>query len=206
MIRDIDKIVRDLEEKRNNDIILKKNKLEEMFYQDPDLLEVLGQKEKQPLNQYADPNNPTDEELEERRKILDYNERISHKQIIPFLKLNELQKEVVNFIMFDIEDSLIRYGTSDAIKQQNIVVMCLVQEDDMDTQYGIQRADLLSYIVRDLLCWTNALGSQLRLASDYPEVTDSKYYCRTLKFIIEAPNVVKGHMGKNNKYDRFQNI
>jgi len=206
MIRDIDKIVRDLEEKRNNDIILKKNKLEEMFYQDPDLLEVLGQKEKQPLNQYADPNNPTDEELEERRKILDYNERISHKQIIPFLKLNELQKEVVNFIMFDIEDSLIRYGTSDAIKQQNIVVMCLVQEDDMDTQYGIQRADLLSYIVRDLLCWTNALGSQLRLASDYPEVTDSKYYCRTLKFIIEAPNVVKGHMGKNNKYDRFQSI
>ena len=206
MIRDIDKIVRDLEEKRNNDIILKKNKLEEMFYQDPDLLEVLGQKEKQPLNQYADPNNPTDEELEERRKILDYNERISHKQIIPFLKLNELQKEVVNFIMFDIEDSLIRYGTSDAIKQQNIVVMCLVQEDDMNTQYGIQRADLLSYIVRDLLCWTNALGSQLRLASDYPEVTDSKYYCRTLKFIIEAPNVVKGHMGKNNKYDRFQNI
>lgn len=206
MIRDIDKIVRDLEEKRNNDIILKKNKLEEMFYQDPDLLEVLGQKEKQPLNQYADPNNPTDEELEERRKILDYNERISHKQIIPFLKLNELQKEVVNFIMFDIEDSLIRYGTSDAIKQQNIVVMCLVQEDDMDTQYGIQRADLLSYIVRDLLCWTNALGSQLRLASDYPEVTDSKYYCRTLKFIIEAPNVVKGHMGMNNKYDRFQNV
>ena len=108
--------------------------------------------------------------------------------------------------MFDIEDSMIRYGTSDAIKNQNIVVMCLVHEDDMDTPYGIQRTDLLSYIVRDLLCWTNALVSQLKLASDYPDITDTKYYCRTLKFSIEAPNVVRGHMGMNNKYDRFQNV
>lgn len=206
MIRDIDKISRDLEEKKNNDIILKKNKLEQLFYQDPDLLEVLGQKEKQPLNQYTDPSNPTEEELEERRRINDYNERITHRQIVPFLKLNGLQKEVVNFLMFDIEDSMIRYGTSDAIKNQNVVVMCLVHEDDMDTPYGIQRTDLLSYIVRDLLCWTNALGSQLKLASDYMEVTDTKYYCRTLKFSIEAPNVVRGHMGMNNKYDRFQNV
>ena len=87
MIRDIDKISRDLEEKKNNDIILKKNKLEQLFYQDPDLLEVLGQKEKQPLNQYADPSNPTEEELEERRRINDYNERITHRQIVPFLTL-----------------------------------------------------------------------------------------------------------------------
>ena len=37
-------------------------------------------------------------------------------------------------------------------------------------------------------------------------IEDTKYYCRTLKFSIEAPNVVRGHMGMNNKYDRFQNV
>ena len=41
------------------------------------------------------------------------------------------------------------------MKIQTLIVMCLVHEDDLDTEYGIVRTDLLSYIVKDLLCWTN---------------------------------------------------
>ena len=75
--------------------------------------------------------------------------------------------------------------------------------DDMDTPYGIVRTDLLSYLVKDLLCWSNDLGMQLKCTNDFCDIVDSKYYCRTLKFTIDAPNVNPGHRGMNNFYDGF---
>jgi len=202
MKRDISNIKRDLENKNNNDIILKKNKIMEMFKNDPDLIEILGQKPKRPLNKFVDKNNPTEEELKLRKEIEEYNERIKHEQIVPWLKLNGIQKEVLNFVMFDIDDTDVSY-TNNVIKNQYIIVMCLVHEDDMETEYGIPRTDLLDYIVKDLLCWTNALGSQLKCVNDFQDIVDSKYYCRTIKFRVECPNNVQGG---GNKYDRFQRI
>lgn len=200
MKRDIDKIVRDLENQKNNDIIYKKKKLEKMFKEDPDLIELLGQKPKRPLNKFADKNNPTEEELAERKEIEEYNEKIQHEQIVPWLKLNGIQKEVLNFIMFDIDDTDVSY-VNNVIKNQYLIVMCLVHEDDMETEYNIPRTDLLDYIVKDLLCWTNALGMQLKCVNDFNDIIDSKYYSRTIKFKIEAPNNLGN--GVNNRYDRF---
>ena len=202
MKRDLANIVRDLEDKKNNDIIWKKSKIMEMFKEDPDLIELLGQKPRRPLNRYLDPENPTEEEKELRKEIEEYNEKIQHEQIVPWLKLNGLQKEVLNFIMFDIDDSDVSY-TNNIIKNQYLIVMCLVHEDDMETEYNISRTDLLDYIVKDLLCWTNALGMQLKCINDFQDIVDSKYYCRTLKFKIEAPNNVQGG---GNKYDKFRHI
>jgi len=199
MKRDIANIMRDLENKKNNDIILKKYKLMKMFKEDPDLLEILGQKPRRPLNKLSSP--PTEEELKERQEIEDYNERIQHDQIVPWLKLNGIQKEVLNFIMFDIDDTDVSY-TNNIIKNQYLIVMCLVHEDDMETEYGIARTDLLDYIVKDLLCWTNALGMQLKCVNDFQDIIDTKYYARTIKFKIEAPNNIMNNRG-SNKYDRL---
>jgi len=201
MTRDIANIIRDLEDKKNNDIIWKKNKLLTMFKEDPDLIELLGQKPKRPLNKFADKDNPTDDELKERQEIEEYNERIQHEQIVPWLKLNGIQKEVLNFIMFDIDDTDVSY-VNNVIKNQYLIVMCLVHEDDMETEYNIPRTDLLDYIVKDLLCWTNALGMQLKCVNDFNDIIDTKYYARTIKFKIEAPNNLTGNRG-GNKYDRF---
>ena len=71
MIRDIKNITRDLENKKNNDIIYKKNKLLQIFNEDPDLNEILGKKDKRPLNKYTDKNNPTSQELNERNLIVE---------------------------------------------------------------------------------------------------------------------------------------
>ena len=201
MQRDIANIIRDLENKKNNDIIWKKDKLMKMFKEDPDLLEILGQKPKRPLNKLSNP--PTDEELKERQEIEDYNELIQHDQIVPWLKLNGIQKEVLNFIMFDIDDTDVSY-TNNIIKNQYLIVMCLVHEDDMDTEYGVARTDLLDYIIKDLLCWTNALGMQLKCVNDFNDIVDSKYYARTLKFKIQELNSANGFREGvgGNKYDR----
>lgn len=203
MNRDIANIVRDLEDKTNNDIIWKKNQIEKALYEDPDLLEILGSKEKRPLNKFADPSNPTEEELNTRKIIEEYNEKITHKQIVPYLRLGEIQKEVLNFIMFDIRDNDVSY-TNNVIKDQQLIVMCLVSEDDMETEYGVLRTDLLSYIIRDLFCWSNSLGLRLKLVNDYPDIIDARYYSRTMKFKIEAVNT--SGVGVYNRHDRFSKI
>lgn len=205
MKRDIENIKRNLEDKKNNDIIYKKHLLKEMFEKDPDLNEILNKKEKRPLNKFVDPNSPTSEELKLRKEIEEYNKKVGKSQIIDFLKLNGINTEVLNFIMFDIKDDSVSY-VNEMIKTQQLIVMCLVHEDDIETEYGIGRHDLLSYIVKDLLCWTNALGMQLKCIGDYGDIVDFKYYCRTIKFVINAPNINNGYMGMNNKYDRFRKI
>lgn len=191
MNRNIQKIVRDLEDKKNNDIIWKKNQLKKIFNEDPDILELLGKREKRPYTA-----NMT---VEQKKEVDNYNAAISHEQIVPWLKLNGIQKEVLNFIMFDIDDQDVSY-TNNIIKNQYLVVMCLVHEDDMETEYEITRVDLLDYVVRDLLCWSNCLGSQLKLINDFSDIVDAKYYCRTLKFKIETINGVRN--GAINPHDR----
>lgn len=202
MKRNIKGIIRDLDSRSNNDIIYKKQKLLDMFNEDPDLKDVLGVLEPKPLNKYADSSNPTEEELKIRQEIIEYNERIKHEQIVPYLKLNGLQKEVLNFIMFDVRDDGADYY-NDTIKKQYIEIMCVVHEDDMETEYGILRTDLLGFIVRDLLCWSNALGFHVILEEDRPYILDADYYSRRMRFLIKVPNVVNGHMGRLNKYDNY---
>lgn len=203
MIRDISSITRDLEKKHNNDIIFKKYMIEKMFKEDPDILELLGKPEKRPLNKYIDKDNPTEEELVKRQEILDYNEKIEHEQIVPFLKLNGVQKEVLNFIMFDIDDNGTSYSNK-AIKNQYLIIYIVIHENDMYTEYGVTRADLIDYAIRDLLCWSNVLGKQMKLQEDTPMIMDTNYYIRRMKFYIEMPNVVNNHMGMNNIHDRWQ--
>ena len=192
MNRNIVDIKRDLENKKNNDIIWKKNKLKECFESDPDLLEVLGKKERRFITA-----NMTDEQ---KKQVADYNEAIQHEQIVSWLKLNGIQKEVLNFIMFDIRDEDVSY-TNNIIKNQYLIIMCLVHEDDMETEFEIPRTDLLDYIVKDLLCWSNCLGMQLKEVFDAPDIIDTKYYCRTIKFKIETVNQV--NVGARNKYDKY---
>jgi hypothetical protein len=204
MKRDITGISRDLDSRNSNDIIYKKDQLMKMFNEDPDLKEVLGEKHPRPLNKFLDSNNPTEEELKRRQEIMDYNAKIQHEQIVPWIKLNDVQKEVLNFIMFDITDTTDRYGRGGkAVKNQLIEVYVVVHEDDMMTEYGITRTDLLSYIIRDLLCWTNAMGRQWWCYEDKPLIIDGGYYARRMRFFVKAPNVVNGHMGTNNFHDDF---
>lgn len=200
MKRNITDINRDLDDKQRNDIIYKKHIIENIFNSDPDLNEILGKREKIPLNRFIDKLHPSQKELEEREFINEYNQRIERKQIVPFLKLNGINKEVLNFVMFDIDDNSVD-NYNKVIKYQILTVMCLVHEDDMDTEYGVIRTDLLSYIVKDLLCWSNILGNQLKCINDFCDIIDSRYYCRTLKFQIDCPNNL--YAGRNNRYDRF---
>lgn len=205
MQRDINKL-RDLESGTGNlenyDIIRKKKIVQDILVNDPDIREILGAKEPLPLNQYYDPKNPTEDELKARQEILSYNQNITHEQIVPWIKLNGIQKEVLNFILFDIYDDRVSY-TNKVIKNQYLEIMILCHEQSMDTEYEIPRTDLLDWIIKDLFNWSNVLGNQLKLTSDNIRIVDNIYYCRTLLFLMTTSNGVFGT--GNNPYDRFKN-
>ena len=69
--------------------------LKEMFEEDPDIKEVLRVLEPKPLNEYLDPNNPTEAELRIRQEIIEYNEK-QHANAFCLINI----KEIGNCISF----------------------------------------------------------------------------------------------------------
>ena len=78
---------------------------------------------------------------------------------------------------------------------------CICHLDDMKTEFGIDRHDLLAYLVRDIFHWSNDFGLQFKLVYNKESTIDSDYYCRTLKFERECTNSLN-KATRNNNYDR----
>ena len=71
----------------------------------------------------------------------------------------------------------------------------------MKTKYGMDRHDLLAYLVRDVFNWTNDFGLQFKLVYNKESTIDSDYYCRTLKFERECTNGLN-KATRSNAHDR----
>jgi hypothetical protein len=74
------------------------------------------------------------------------------------------------------------------MKTQYIQFNVICHLDDMKTKYGIDRHDLLGFLIRDTFNWTNMFGLQFKLIYNKESSVDSDYYCRTLKFEATKPN------------------
>ena len=75
--------------------------------------------------------------------------------------------------------------------------------DDIHTKYGIDRHDLIGYLIRDLFNWTNRFGLQFKLIYNKESTLDSDYYCRSLKFeAIRLNSLNKARMDNSN--DKFR--
>lgn len=164
-------------QKCDDDIIEMKRLIKQKLISDPDILEAL--------------NNPDIEDSPD--EFLDTN-------IFGFIRIPQTQDTVRNFICFtvdDIEDH--RYNTH--FKVQQIQFSCICHLEDMKTKYGIDRHDLLAYIVRDIFNWSNDFGLQFKLVYNKESAVDSDYYCRTLKFERECTNSLN-KATRSNFYDR----
>jgi hypothetical protein len=82
--------------------------------------------------------------------------------------------------------------------------MIFVNENKLETEFeNITKADLLSYIVKDLLHQSNIGGMHMSIYSNEPKITDNEFYMRELRFVINSPNFMADH-GSTNRYDRFR--
>lgn len=168
-------------QKVNDDIIEIKRLIKQKLISDTDILEALHSK--------IDIDSP-DEFLD--------------NHIYGFIRIPTTQDTVRNFICFtvdDIEDH--RYNSH--MKVQQIQFVCICHLDDMKTEFGIDRHDLLGYIVRDIINWSNDFGPQFKLVYNKESTIDSDYYCRTLKFERECTNSLNKAI-RSNPYDRDRSV
>ena len=164
----------------DDDIITMKRLIKQKLIADTDILEALNNK---------------DIDIDSPDEFLDTN-------IFGFIRIPSTQDTVRNFICFTVDDiEEDRYN--EVIKVQYIQFNCICHLDDMKTDYGIDRHDLLGALVRQNFNWTNMFGLQFKLIGNKESTVDSDYYCRTLKFMAQKPNSLnKARM--DNPYDKLR--
>ena len=164
--------------KVDDDIISMKRLIKQKLIADTDILEALNNK---------------DIDIDSPDEFLDTN-------IFGFIRIPQTQDTVRNFICFTVDDvEADRYNTH--MKIQQIQFNCICHLDDMKTDYGIDRHDLLGYLVRSVFNWSNDFGIQFKLVYNKESTIDSDYYCRTLKFERECTNSLN-KARRDSPYDR----
>lgn len=165
-------------QKCDDDIIEMKRLIKQKLIADPDILEAL--------------NNP-DIPLDSPDEFLDVN-------IFGFIRIPHTQDTVRNFICFTVDD-IEDHQYNSHFKVQQVQFTCICHLDDMKTKYGIDRHDLLGFLVRSVFNWSNDFGLQFKLVYNKESTIDSDYYCRTLKFERDTTNNLNSAI-RRNPYDR----
>ena len=163
----------------DDDISKMKRLIRQKLTSDPDIIEVLN-------NHELDPSSPDD--------YLNTN-------IFAYIRVPTVQDIARNFICFsvdDIEDD--RSNSAMKIQYVQFVVFC--HGDDIKTQFGIERHDLLGYLIRDIFNWSTMFGMTAKLIYNCESTMDANYSCRTLKFELTKPNSLNQNQRKN-KYERY---
>lgn len=152
----------------DDDIIRKKRLVEKNLYTDEDIVEILA-------NPDIDPSVPED---------------IIGKNVFSFLRVPGVQDVSKNFITFTIDD-VSRMPNNKVMKSQYVQFVIFVHKTMVETKYGVDRHDLLGYIIRDIFNLSNKLGPQMELMSSIEGITDTDFYTRTLRFELIDDNSTK---------------
>lgn len=168
-------MIRDIQQ-IDDDIVRKKRKIAQILYSDPDIVEILDNHEK-------DPSCP---------------EELMYSSIYPFLRIPGTQDTVKSFITFTVDDNGRSQGNS-VMKNQSVQFVVFVHKDSVQTQYGVERHDLLSFLIRDIFNLSNALGPQMEIQTNKEGSTDTDYLTRTLRFELVDNNSTK--LCRTNQYE-----
>ena len=102
--------------------------------------------------------------------------------ILPYYLISPTQHNVQNFICFETSFENVSRGNS-VMKLQNIIFYILCHQADIKVaELSSPRHDILAAEVTNMFQGCNDFGTQLKLMSDKPSVTDNDYATRTLIF------------------------
>lgn len=160
-----------------DDIIYIKQKILEIILDDKDILEILNNKELESVQALPE----------------DYY----NTNIFSYLKMPGTQSTVKNFICFDVNDIQPVY-TNNIMMTKEVVFRCVSHENDVKTFYGIDRHDLLGYLVKDNFQWSNKCGFHMKKIYDGGRIAENGYYYRELHFQITNPTGLKNGVQNNN--------
>lgn len=172
-------MIRDIQNIKD-DISSMKRQIKQKLIDDTDILEAL--------------HNP-DIDIDSPDEFLDNN-------IYGFIRIPSTQDTVRNFICVTIDD-IEDHRFNEVMKIQNLTFTVICHLSDMKTEYGIDRHDLLGYLIRNTFNWTNMFGLQFHLIFNKESVLDGDYYCRTLKFEATKTNALN-NARMNNPNDKLR--
>lgn len=158
-------------------IIASKRIIKKKLYSDPDIIEALNNPKLNP----AEPDTYLDE------NIFDY------------IRIPGTTTDTKNFICFDIRVQSMN-ALNNHLKDMLFIFNVYVYQDNMKTQYGMSRHDLLSYLVRDIFNYSNILGTQLVEISDVPGIMDGYSSSRSITFKGIQPASLNKAV-RTNKYE-----
>lgn len=161
----------------DDDVSRMKRLIREKLTSDPDIIEVLN-------NQKLDPTCPDD---------------YLNKNIFAYIRIPQIQDIANNFICFSVDD-IEDHRDNSIMKIQYVQFVVFCHSDDIKTPYGIERHDLLGYLIRDIFGWSTMFGLTAKLVYNRESVTDTNYSCRTLKFELTKPNSLNKAVTRN-KYE-----
>lgn len=160
-----------------DDVSSMKRTIREALISDPDIIEVLD-------NHELDPSSPDD--------YLNTN-------IFAYIRIPSVQDVARNFICFSVDDMEDhRYNTAMKVQYVQFVIFC--HGDSISTPYGVERHDLLGYIIRDIFGYSTMFGMTAKLIYNRESTTDTNYSCRTLKFELTRTNSLNKAVMRN-KYE-----
>lgn len=167
-------------QKIDDDIIRKKRLIEQILYSDEDIIEILD-------NPNLSPDAP---------------EEYVGENIFGFLRVPGTQDTSKNFITFIVDD-MGRMPGNQVMKSQYVQFVVFVHKDLVKTKYGMERHDLLGYLIRDIFNLSNKLGPQMELVSNREGIADNDFYTRTLKFELIDDNSTKPFRTNQYEYERI---
>ena len=158
----------------DDDVSSMKRLIRQKLTSDPDIIEALN-------NHELDPSSPDD--------YLNTN-------IFAYIRVPIVQDVARNFICFSVDD-ISDHEYNNVMKIQYIQFVVFCHADDIKTPYGIERPDLIGYLLRDIFNWSNMFGMQAKLIYNKEGVTDPSYSTRTLKFELTRTNSLNKAVTRN---------
>lgn len=118
------------------------------------------------------------------------NDEYFGTNIFPVFMIPNTQTDVQNYICFECSFDYISRSNS-IIKRQEIIFYILCEEKNiLEKLTNVARHDLIAAEIINDFQGCNDFGTQLKLVSDKPSVTDNNYATRTLIFHQETTNSI----------------
>lgn len=124
--------------------------------------------------------------------------------IFNYLKIPNTQSEVGNFICFEVDDiEQVRYN--EALITKQITFRTVAHGDDVKTDWGIARQDLLAMIIKSEFDWSNIFGMHISKVYDKGRVSEDGYYYREIIYeTTTANNLVNKMKNGGFNYGRYK--
>lgn len=112
--------------------------------------------------------------------------------IFDYMHTPDFKDDIKNFICFDIIDRpSVNYNVE---KQITFRLVC--HKDEMKTDWGVSRTDLLACILKNCFDWTNSFGLTWTKIYDAGIVGDKDYYYREIVYSATSPNNIYKRINK----------